>query len=131
MKVVCSVDIEGASGIVSPKEILEGGIDFDKGREYLTRDVNAAVQGALEGGAKRVVLHDSHGLHQRNLLFEKIHPSAEVVRGTPILFFEDLRAGFHACFIIAAHSSYDEPKGVLNHLFSSLCGMRTNEALDP
>lgn len=120
MRVVFSVDIEGASGIVSPKEVFEGGIDFDRGREYLTRDVNAAVEGALEAGAARIVLHDSHGLHQRNLFFEKIHPAAEVVRGTPILFFEGLKPEFDACFLIAAHSSYDEPKGVLNHLFSSM-----------
>jgi len=120
MNVVFSVDFEGASGIVSPKEITEGGPDFDRGREYLTHDVNAAVAGALEAGATRVVVHDSHGLDQRNLLFDKIHPAAEVVRGTPVLFFEDLREKFDACFLIAAHSSFDEPRGVLNHLFSSM-----------
>lgn len=128
MRVVCSVDIEGASGIVSPKETVEGAPDFDLAREYLTRDVNAAVEGALEAGATRIVLHDSHGLHQRNLLFHKVHPAAEVVRGTPILFFEGLRAEFDACFMIAMHSSYDEPRGVLNHLFSSahFRGVRLN-----
>ncbi len=119
MNVVCSVDIEGATAIVSPKEVSERGIDYEKGREYLTRDVNAAVEGAVLARAERIVLHDSHGLDCRNILFDKVHPSAEVVRGTPILFFEDLRAEFDACFLIAAHSSSDEPRGVLNHFFSS------------
>jgi D-amino peptidase len=120
MRVVVSVDIEGATGIVSRKEAFEGEIDYEKGREFLTRDVNAAVEGALEAGAGRIVLHDSHGLDQRNLLFDKVHPAAEVTRGTPILFFESLKPEFDACFLVALHSSYDESKGVLNHLFSSV-----------
>lgn len=120
MNVVFSVDFEGASGIVSTKEIFESGSEFARGKEYLTHDTNAAVEGALEAGAKRIVVHDSHGLDQRNLLFDKLHPAAEVVRGTPVLFFENLQAEFDACFLIAAHSSYDKPEGVLNHLFSSV-----------
>jgi D-amino peptidase len=119
MRIVCSVDIEGASGIVSPKETQEGGVDYDRGRDYLTHDVNAAVEGALEAGATRIVLHDSHGFNQRNLFLEKVHPAAEVIRGLPILFFEQLKPEFDASFLIALHSSYDESKGVLNHLFSS------------
>lgn len=93
-------------------------LDFDRGREYLTHDVNAEIVDALEAGARRIVLHDSHALEQRNLLFNKLHPAAEVVRGTPVFFFENLQAEFDACFPIAAHSSFDEPEGVLNHLFS-------------
>jgi D-amino peptidase len=120
MRVVVSVDIEGATGIVSRKEVFEGEIDYEKGREYLTRDVNAAVEGAVEAGAHRIVLHDSHGLDHRNLLFDKVHPAAEITRGTPILFFEALKPEFDACFLVALHSSHDESKGVLNHLFSSI-----------
>lgn len=120
MKIVVSVDIEGATGIVSTKETTENGCDYEEGREFLTRDVNAAIEGALEAGATKIELHDSHGLNLRNLIFDKIHPAAEIVRGTPILFFEGLQPGFDACFLVAAHSSYDEPQGVLNHLFSSV-----------
>jgi len=119
MRVVASVDIEGATGIVSKKETREGGIDYNLGKRYLTRDVNAAIEGALEAGATQVVCHDSHGLDCRNILLEDLNPAAEVVRGAPILFFEDLQPEYDACFIVAAHSSYSEERGVLNHLFSS------------
>jgi D-amino peptidase len=119
MQIVFSVDIEGATGIVSTKETREGGIDYQTGREYLTRDVNAAVEGALEGGASRIVIHDSHGRDHRNILLDKLHASAELVRGTPILFFQDIQPGYDACFIVGAHSSYSEYKGILSHFFSS------------
>jgi D-amino peptidase len=113
-----SVDIEGATGVVSRKETGEGLYDYERARKYLTRDVNAAIEGALEGGATRIVLHDTHGLHYRNMLMEDLHPAAEVVRGTPILFFEGLKPEFDACFLVGAHSSPWTP-GILSHHFSS------------
>ena len=118
MRVVMSVDIEGATGVVSNKETSEGAFDYERARRYLTHDVNAAIEGAVEGGATRIVLHDTHGLNYRSILLEELNPAAEVVRGTPILFFEDLRPEFDACFLVGAHSSPGTP-GVLSHLYTS------------
>jgi D-amino peptidase len=122
-----SVDIEGATGVVAQKETSEGAYDYERARRYLTRDVNAAIEGALEGGATRIVLHDTHGLNYRNILFEDLHPAAELVKGMPILFFEGLKPEFDACLLIGMHSSPWTP-GVLSHLFSSefFRGVRVN-----
>ena len=125
MKILISVDIEGASGIVTGRETAipyryvndpEETFDYHTGQRWVTADVNAAVEGAIEAGATEFVVHDSHGLDYRNLLMDELHPSVEVVRGMPIIFyeFEDLDPSYDAAFMIAMHAAPGEP-GVLSH----------------
>ena len=69
--------------------------------------MNAAVEGALEAGAQRVVVHDSHGLDYTNILADELHPSAELVKGMPVIFLDpdDLSTGdYSACLIVGAHA---------------------------
>ena len=59
MKIYILTDLEGATGVV----------DYDygdlskrrKNREYLISDVNAAIAGAFDAGASKVVVYDGHG----------------------------------------------------------------------
>jgi D-amino peptidase len=125
MKILISVDIEGASGIVTGRETAipyryvndpEELFDYHTGQRWVTADVNAAVEGAIEAGASEFVLHDSHGLDYRNILLDELHPSVEVVRGMPIVFYEyeDLDDSYDAAFMIAMHARPGEA-GVLSH----------------
>jgi D-amino peptidase len=126
MRILISVDIEGASGIVSRREIgyptkkvgdPEATPDYLRARSWLTGDVNAAVEGAIKAGAIEFVLHDSHGLDYRNIVLDELHPSVEVVRGMPIVFYEyeDLNKSYDAAFLIAMHARAGQP-GVLSHV---------------
>ncbi len=128
MRVLISADIEGASGVVSFRETgyprnsvgdPEATPDYLAARKRLTGDVNAAVEGALAAGATEFVLHDSHGLDYRNVVFEELHPAVEVVRGMPIIFYEskDLERQYDAALLIAMHSRPNKP-AVLSHALS-------------
>ena len=125
MKILISVDIEGASGIASRvrpviqtarSENTESNPDYLAARMWLTEDVNAAVEGAIEAGANEFVLHDSHGLDYRNVDLDTLHPLVEVIRGMPIIFYEykDLTNHYDAAFLIAMHARGGQA-GILSH----------------
>ena len=127
MRILISADLEGASGIASTRETgyprLPAGDpqatpDYLTARQWLTADVNAAVEGAIEAGATAFVLHDTHGLDYRNVLLDDLHPAVEVVRGMPVIFFEytDLdESSYDAAFLIAMHARAGE-NGVISHV---------------
>ncbi|NOZ27059.1 MAG: M55 family metallopeptidase [Chloroflexi bacterium] len=128
MRVLISVDMEGASGIATARECgyprnpvgdPEANPDYLIGRRWLTGDVNAAVEGALDAGATSFVLHDSHGLDYRNVVLDELHPAVEVVRGAPIIFFElgDLDDSYDAAFLIAMHARAGR-RALLSHVLS-------------
>jgi len=126
MRIVISLDIEGCSGVASlretgyPREPIgdpQANPDYLTARRWLTGDVNAAVEGALEAGATAFVLHDSHGLDYRNVILDELHPSVEVVRGAPIIFYEcdDLATSYDATFLIGMHARAGQA-GILSHV---------------
>lgn len=122
MRFLVSVDIEGASGIVSEKETHEGQIDYERGRRWLTADCNAAIEGVLAvDPTATFVLHDTHGLDYRSVLLDELHPSAEVVRGQPVIFYEtlDLEAAqapaYDGALLIGMHARTGQP-GVISHV---------------
>ena len=64
MKVLISADMEGTCGVVSwvqvmPPEVGEqpsSQTEYDRARLRMTREVNAAVEGALAAGADEVIV---------------------------------------------------------------------------
>src|SRR4029453_2002395 len=67
MKILVSVDIEGVAGVVHREQTLRGNPEYERGRRWMTAEANAAIAGALTGGATEVLVNDSHG-DFRNLL---------------------------------------------------------------
>ncbi|MEW6546229.1 MAG: M55 family metallopeptidase [Bacillota bacterium] len=119
MKVYISADMEGISGIVHFDETgREGGEDYQRARRLMTREVNAAVEGALEAGATEVVVNDSHG-SMRNLLLEELHPAVRLISGSPKPFsmVQGLDESFHCAFFIGYHARA-QSRGVLSHTYS-------------
>lgn len=111
MKVLISVDIEGISGIANVNEIWA--------RQAITEDTNAAIEGALAGGATEIVVMDSHGSTKDNILWDQLHPKASLIRGgpnMPLYFLEGLDEHTDAVFLVGWH---DKPggKGLLAHCF--------------
>jgi D-amino peptidase len=115
MKVLISVDIEGISGIANSREYEH----FEFGRKWITEDTNAAVEGALEGGASQITVTDSHGRHNDNILFDQLHPLARLIRGgknTPLYFLEGLSPETDLTLLVGWHDKLGGP-GVLSHTF--------------
>lgn len=89
MNVLISADMEGTSGVVSWVQVMppEGSgaeptsqTEYDRARLRMTREVNAAIEGALAGGAEGVIVNDSHD-GMRNLIPEELHPQCRFISG--------------------------------------------------
>ena len=60
MKVFVSSDMEGTAGVVDWDQCVGDGPEAAAGRRLLLAEVNAAIEGALAGGATEIVVNDSH-----------------------------------------------------------------------
>lgn len=109
--------MEGISGIVDMDDTQPAGRDYQQGRKLMTEDINAAVRGALAGGAKKIVVNDAHG-PMRNILPEQLHEKAVLIRGKakPMGMLEGLDKSFDAIICIGFHARAGE-NGVLSHSF--------------
>jgi D-amino peptidase len=86
----------------------------------MTEEVNAAIEGALVGGAKGVVVNDAHA-EGRNILIEGLNPQAQLVSGrpTPLSMMQGIDDTFDAAFFIGYHAQAGTKDGVLAHTWSS------------
>ena len=66
MKVFLSSDMEGTAGVVDWAQCVGDSPEAVAGRALLLAEVNAAIEGALAGGATEIVVNDSHST-MRNL----------------------------------------------------------------
>jgi D-amino peptidase len=80
MKVWMSLDMEGVAGVVDWEQCRPGNPAYALGCELLQAEVNAAITGAIAGGATEVVLNDSHG-RMANLDPRKIAGDARYLSG--------------------------------------------------
>jgi len=60
VKVFISSDMEGTAGIVDWQQVIGPGPAYERGRALLLGEVNAAIEGAIDGGADEIVVNDSH-----------------------------------------------------------------------
>ena len=119
MNVFISADMEGISGIVSEEETFVGRSLYPAACAAMARDVNAAVEGALEGGATEIVVNDCHysGL---NIDPEALRPEARLIRGQPYpIMVSGLDASFDAVFLVGYHAMKGTTCAVLDHVYSS------------
>lgn len=118
MKVFISVDMEGISGIVSRQETLPAGRFYREARRWMTWDTNAAIEGALAGGATEIVVTDPH--HQLNILWPELHPKAQLVRRDliahcPLYTLEGLDSTFQVVLLVGQHARNGHARGILSH----------------
>ena len=118
MRIYISADLEGIAGVVHGDQCHEGGKDYDRARRWMTQEVSAAVQGALDAGASDVLVNDAHG-SMRNLLYEELHPKATLISGTgkPLQMMEGIDDSYDAVFLIGYHARMGQ-QGILNHTIS-------------
>ena len=118
MKIFISADIEGVSGVVHGEHTMRDGKEHDYARSLMTEEVNASILGALEAGAERIVVNDSHGT-MRNIYHEKLHTKAELILGSPkrLAMMEGISSDFDAALFIGYHTKMGD-NGILNHTFN-------------
>lgn len=129
IKVFISADMEGITGVVQPSQLGPAGFEYARAREWMTAEVNAAIDGARAAGATEFVIADSHGNGQ-NLLLDKLPPDVQVVRGfpRPLSMMQGIDDSFAAAVFIGYHASEMTTDAVRGHTFSSakLLGVSLN-----
>lgn len=128
MKVLISADMEGTCGVTSWVQVMPpeyGGeptatVEYERARLRLTREVNAAVEGALAAGADEVIVNESHD-GMRNLVPEELHPSVRFITGNDKEFgmVQGIQeAGIGALFFTGYHAKAGTPNAPLAHTWT-------------
>lgn len=120
LKVYISVDMEGVAGAVTDDQLGPTGFEYQRFREFMTREAVAAVNAAKEAGATEIVVGDSHG-NGENLLIEQFPKDVRIIRSWPrrLSMMAGIDETFDAVIFIAYHSSTNNKEGVRAHTFSS------------
>jgi D-amino peptidase len=115
--------MEGIAGVVhedqtNPIDPRCAG-EYGRFRKLMTAEANAAIEGALAGGATTVLVNDSHWL-MRNLLAEELHPAAELLSGGPKTWsmMEGVDRGHDAAFCIGYHAKAGTANAILDHTYT-------------
>jgi D-amino peptidase len=80
VKILISADMEGATGVTWPADVLPGTPQWERCRSLFTSDVQAAALGFFDGGADRVLVNEAHWT-MRNLLLEHLDERVEMLTG--------------------------------------------------
>ena len=120
LKVFISVDMEGVTGVVNVDDARRSGKDYDYFRQTMTREANAAIEGAIAAGATEIIVRDSHG-SALNLLPEMLHRNSKLIRdwsGGPMSMMEGIDSSYDAAIFVGYHAKAGTPDGVLDHTSS-------------
>ena len=119
-KIFISADLEGVVGAVTGEQLGPGGFEYNRFREFMTAEVNAAIKAAKSAGATEILVADSHGNGQ-NLLIEKLPKDVKLIRSwpRPLGMMEGIDSSFDGVIFTGYHSSTDNKEGVRAHTFSS------------
>lgn len=120
MKVLISVDMEGITGVVSLSHTDHTTAEYQRFRKLMTADANAAVEGALAGGATDIVVNDAHG-NMDNILIEELNPAARLISGSPKPYsmMQGIGPDVDAVFFVGYHARAGSAPAIHDHTWSS------------
>lgn len=120
LKIYISADMEGVVGSVTDAQLGPGGFEYQRFREFMTAEVNAAIDAARAAGATEFVISDSHGNGQ-NLLIDKLPDDVTVIRSWPreLSMMAGIDESFDGVIFIGYHASTANTRGVRAHTMSS------------
>lgn len=118
-KVFISSDIEGCAGVVDWDQVLRTGPEYEMGCRLLVGEINAAIEGALRGGAEELVVNDSHST-MHNIDPETLSGDASYISGRykPLYMMQGLDETFDAVFFVAYHGAIGGEAAVLSHTYN-------------
>ena len=119
MKIFISCDMEGVAGIVDWSQCRPGTAAYDVGCALMLAEVNAAIDGAMAGGADEVVVNDSHGA-MFNLDPTALRRPASYLSGRhkPAYMMQGLDESFDAVLFVGYHGSISGPASTLSHTYN-------------
>jgi D-amino peptidase len=118
--VFVSIDMEGIAGITTLRQTYRGTDDYPWARKLMTEEANAAIGGAFDAGADRVVVSDSHG-DMGNLLPHELDQRAELVQGTPKLPYSmmtGIESGYDCALFLGYHAGAGTQAAILDHTYA-------------
>ena len=118
MKIFILGDLEGTAGVVDfRQQTYSDARYYEQAKRLATLEVNALVEGVLDGGAKEIWFLDGHG--PGGIDYELIHPEAQMLIGRPIPAPWGLDSSFDAFLLYGHHSMDNTERGVLCQSWSS------------
>lgn len=120
MKVYLSCDFEGVAGIVDWSQCRPGsGEAYALGCRLMLGEVNAAIDGAVDGGADTVVVNDSHSTMQ-NLDPDALAQHSSYISGRhkPLYMMEGLDDSYAVIFFVGYHGSISGAASTLSHTYN-------------
>ena len=118
-KIYIHTDLEGVSGVDRGEMVEKDGKDYGYCVTRLMADLNAAVDGAISGGADRVTVLDSHG-GGGNFDLSLLDSRAEYDKKVNKKWWGMLDESYWGCFFIGAHAMAGTLHGFLDHTQDSL-----------
>jgi D-amino peptidase len=129
MKLLISADMEGATGVTWPDDVLPGTEQWQRCRRMFNSDVNAAVAGFCAGGADQVLVNEAHAT-MRNLLLEELDERAVLLTGRhkELSMLEGIEDGDVDGVAFVGYHAGAGNEGVLAHTFlaNSITGVWVN-----
>lgn len=121
MKILIAADMEGITGVVNWDQVTPGHAEYARFRRLMTADINAAIRGALDGGADEVVVADGHW-NGSNVLVEELDPRARLCYGSPspLSMMEGIDTGVDGVFFIGYHARAGSQNAILDHTWSDV-----------
>ncbi len=121
MKLLIATDMEGISGVANWEHVTPGSNEWNRFRQVMTQDVNAAVDGAARGGADQIVVTDGHA-NGANILIEALDPRARLISGSPTMFsmVQGIDQGVDAALFVGYHARHGSLSALLDHTWSSV-----------
>jgi D-amino peptidase len=130
VKILISADMEGATGVTWPADVLPGTPQWERCRSMFTSDVNAAVLGFLDGGADEVLINEAHWT-MRNLLLERLDERAQMLTGRhkSLSMVEGVQHGDVDGIAFVGYHAGAGMEGVLAHTYlaNSITGVWLND----
>lgn len=129
MRILISADMEGTCGVSSwvhveqpenaPPHKPNSTVEYERFRLQMTREVNAAIEGAIAGGASDIIVNDSHD-GQRNILLEHLHKDVRYISGAdkPLGMMQGIDQEIDAVFYTGYHARAGTPRGPLAHTWN-------------
>lgn len=120
LRIYISADLEGVVGVVTGEQLGPDGFEYQRFRQFMTDEVNAAIDAARAAGASEFLISDSHGNGQ-NLLIEQLPEDTMVIRSwpRPLGMMEGIDETFDGVIFIGYHASAANTRGVRAHTMSS------------
>jgi D-amino peptidase len=120
VKVYLSIDMEGLAGISHPHPTGRADSGYGAAVELMVGEANAAIEGALAGGADDVLVNDSHG-GMFNLRPGDLHPAARLLQGQKVWSMvagAGPDSGIGVALFVGYHARAGHPSGTIAHTYS-------------